>query len=259
MYPTLFRIGQFEITTFGAMVALGAVIGLWVFARELRRCGLPDEASNGAVIGVLAGLAGAKLLFVAEHAAEEPWTELLASRGGLSWFGGLFAGVAAALAYFRWRGWSIVPILAAATPALAVGHMLGRIGCFLVGDDYGRPTSLPWAVAFPKGLPPTTVPVHPTQLYEAAFLAVLLWLLVRWRRASVPDGVVVARYLALAGTARFAIEFVRVNARVVFGLTVAQLGALIIVGIALPIARLERNARTPSQAMRDERDRRTDG
>jgi phosphatidylglycerol---prolipoprotein diacylglyceryl transferase len=232
MYPTLFRIGQFEITTFGLMVALGAVIGLWVFARELDRRGLPDEASNGAVIGVLAGLAGAKLLFVAEHAAEEPWISLLNSRGGLSWFGGLFAGVAAALAYFRWRGWRIVPILAAAAPALAVGHMLGRIGCFLVGDDYGRPTSLPWGVAFPKGLPPTTIPVHPTQLYEAAFLAVLLWLLIRWRRTSVPDRIVVARYLALTGMARFAIEFVRVNARVAFGLTVAQLGALTIVGVA---------------------------
>jgi phosphatidylglycerol---prolipoprotein diacylglyceryl transferase len=247
MYPTLFRIGQFEVTTFGLMVALGAVIGLWVFARELNRRGLPEEASNGAVIGVLAGLAGAKLLFVAEHAAEEPWSSLLTSRGGLSWFGGLFAGVGAALAYFRWRGWRIVPILAAATPALAVGHMLGRVGCFLVGDDYGRPSSLPWAVAFPKGLPPTTGPVHPTQLYEAAFLAVLLWLLIRWRRASVPDRIVVARYLALTGIARFAIEFVRVNVRVAFGLTVAQLGALTIVGIALLIL-----ARGPAQGIRND-------
>ena len=58
--------------------------------------------------------------------------------------------------------------VAAATPALVVGHLLGRVGCFLVGDDYGRPTSLSWGVAFPQGLPPTAVPVRPTQLYEVS-------------------------------------------------------------------------------------------
>jgi phosphatidylglycerol:prolipoprotein diacylglycerol transferase len=79
-----------------------------------------------------------------------------------------------------------VQVLAAATPALAVGHAIGRIGCFLVGDDYGRPTNLPWRIAFPEGLPPTAVPVHPTQLYEAAALVPLVILLMRWRRSGRP-------------------------------------------------------------------------
>jgi phosphatidylglycerol:prolipoprotein diacylglycerol transferase len=228
MYPDLFHVGAFEVTSFGAMVALGALVGLWMFDRELRRSGLPQDALNGAAIGVAAGLLGAKLLFVFEHRAEDQLLALLTSRGGLSWFGGFFGGVGAALAYFRWKGWPIVPLVAAATPALAIGHLLGRIGCFLVGDDYGRPTSLPWGVAFPRGLPPTDVPVHPTQLYEAAFLAVLTWLLIRWRRANVNARVVLGRYLVLAGLTRFAIEFVRVNVRVAFGLTVAQFGALTI-------------------------------
>lgn len=229
MYPTLFRIGQFEVTSFGAMVAVASLVGLWLFGRELRSSRLPEDASTGALLGVIAGLAGAKLLWVFEHSGEEPFLSLLTSRGGLSWFGGLFAGVGAALAYFRWRGWRIIPIVAAATPALAVGHLLGRIGCFLVGDDYGRPTSLPWGVSFPQGLPPTDVPVHPTQIYEALFLAPVAWLLIRWRRAGVAPRVVLGRYLVLTGIARFAIEFVRVNVRVALGLTVAQYGALAVV------------------------------
>src|SRR5207342_424049 len=84
----------------------------------------------------------------------------------------------------------IVATLAAASPGLALGHAIGRVGCFLVGDDYGRPSTLPWAVAFPKGLPPTDVPVHPTQLYEAIPLVIIAWLLVRWRRQGVSDPVV---------------------------------------------------------------------
>jgi phosphatidylglycerol:prolipoprotein diacylglycerol transferase len=153
----------------------------------------------------------------------------------MSWFGGLVGGVGVGL-IFMWRmRVPIVPTLAAATPALAVGHAIGRIGCFLVGDDYGKPTDLPWAVAFPKGLPPTDVRVHPTQLYEMAALFVIAWLLIRWRRRGVPDAIVIGRYLVLAGAVRFAIEFIRVNVRVVGPFTLAHLvsGGLAIAGIVI--------------------------
>jgi phosphatidylglycerol:prolipoprotein diacylglycerol transferase len=226
MYPELFRIGDFAITSFGVFVALGALVGLWVMHRELLIRRLPGDALDGALLGVAAGLAGAKLLYVLEHLGEEPFASLALSRGGMSWFGGLGAGVGSALLLFRMREYPILPIISAATPALAIGHLLGRIGCFLVGDDYGRPSDLPWAVAFPNGLPPTTVPVHPTQLYEAIFLGGLAWLLIRWRRQGVTDTAVVGRYLLLAGAARFLIEFIRLNERVALGLTVAQWGTL---------------------------------
>jgi phosphatidylglycerol:prolipoprotein diacylglycerol transferase len=125
--------------------------------------------------------------------------------------------------------------LAAASPALAIGHAIGRVGCFMVGDDYGAKSTLPWAVAFPQGLPPTDAPVHPTQLYEAIPLALLAWLLLRWRRQGVPDYLVLARYLMLAGSLRFAIEFVRINDKVLGPLTVAHLWslALVIAGVVL--------------------------
>src|SRR2546425_7950271 len=93
MYPTLFRIGNFDVTSFGVMVATGALVGLWVFGRELARSGLPARASDAAMAGVFGGLVGAKLLWVAEHLGDEPFRDLLFSRGGMSWFGGFSGGV----------------------------------------------------------------------------------------------------------------------------------------------------------------------
>ena len=249
MFPVLFRIGGFEVTSFGVMVALGALVGLYVFRNELWRRGLPDAATDAAIAGLFGGLAGAKLLYVAEHASIEPVWSLLTDRGGMSWFGGFVGGLLAGFVTIRVKRWPLVPVLAAATPGLAVGQLLGRIGCFLVGDDYGTPTTLPWGVAFPQGLPPTDVPVHPTQLYEVAFLAVLTWLLIRWGRDKVPDAVVLGRYFALAGAFRFLLEFVRVNVRVAGPLTVAHLFALAVtllgVGILLK-ARLKPDATGPT-------------
>lgn len=233
MLPVLFRLGPIDITSFGAMVALGALAGLWVFRRELTRAGLPDAALDAAIFGLLGGLIGAKLLYVFEHLDESSFFSLLFDRGGMSWFGGFVGGLLAGYWTIRRHGWPMVPVLAAATPALAIGQMLGRIGCFLVGDDYGRPTTLPWGVSFPRGLPPTDVPVHPTQLYEAAFLALLAWILIRWRRRSVSDLTVLGRYFVLAGGFRFLLEFVRVNTRVLGPLTVAHMFSALVVGLGV--------------------------
>ena len=237
MYPVLLRIGSFEITSFGVMVALGALAGLWVFRRELARSKLPDAAVDAAVYGLIGGLLGAKLLYVFEHLGEGSFFSLFLDRGGMSWFGGFVGGLLAGLATIRAKRWPLMAVLSAATPALAVGQMLGRIGCFLVGDDYGSPTSLPWGVAFPQGLPPTTERVHPTQIYEAIFLAVLAWVLVRWRRRGVPDRVVLGRYFLLAGGFRFLLEFVRVNTLVAGPLTVAHFFALAIVLLGIVLLR----------------------
>ena len=229
MYPVLLRVGSFDVTSFGVLVALGALVGLWLFRRELRLSGLPGEAADVAAIGVLAGLAGAKLLWVFEHLGEEPAASLLFSRAGMSWFGGFAGGIGAGLWVMKRRSWPIIPMLSAAVPALAVGHAIGRIGCFLVGDDYGTPSTLPWAVAFPEGSPPTIERVHPTQLYEAAALIPIAGAMMRWRRRHVSDAWVVGAYLVSTGLLRFAIEFIRVNERVALGMTVAQWAALAIV------------------------------
>jgi phosphatidylglycerol:prolipoprotein diacylglycerol transferase len=233
MYPVLFRIQGLEITSFGAMVAGAALVGLWLFRRELRRSGLPDSSLDAAVAGVVGGLFGAKLLWVLEHLGDEPVLDLVLSRGGMSWFGGFAGGILAGVAVMHWKRLPKLAVLAAATPALAIGHAIGRIGCFLVGDDYGRPTDLPWGVAFPQGLPPTSVPVHPTQLYEAIALLPIAWMLFRWRQERRSDDFVLGAYLILAGCIRFLIEFLRVDVRVLGVLSVAHMASLIAIALGV--------------------------
>jgi phosphatidylglycerol---prolipoprotein diacylglyceryl transferase len=226
MYPVLFHIGTFDVTSFGVMVAVGALVALWMLRRELTLARMPDAAFDAAVAGLLGGMVGAKLLWVFEHHGEAPVLELLLDRGGLSWFGGFAGGLLIGLTFARRRRLPLVALLAAATPAIAIGQAIGRLGCFLVGDDYGRASDLPWAIAFPQGVPPTSVPVHPTQLYEAAALVPLAWLLVRMRRRHRPDAVVLGTYLVLAGAIRFFIEFLRVDVRVLGVFSVAHLASL---------------------------------
>ena len=193
------------------------------------------SAVDAAIAGVVGGLVSAKLLWTLEFLGERPASELLFSRGGVSWFGGLIGGVGTGLWMLRRRHVPLVRGLAAATPALAIGHAIGRVGCFMVGDDYGRPSDLPWAIAFPEGSPPTDVAVHPTQLYEAIALVGIALALVQWRRAAVDDRLVLGRYLVLAGSTRFVIEFIRVNDRILGALTLAHLFSLglVTVGAAM--------------------------
>ena len=165
-----FEIRGFEITSFGAMLAVAALVGIWIFRRELRRSGMPESAVDAALAGGLGGVVGAKLLWVVEHLGSDDWTSLLFLRGGLSWFGGFVGGVLAGMIVMRRQRLPIMATIAAATPALAIGHAIGRIGCLLVGDDYGTPSNLPWAISFPRGLPPVDVPVHPAMVYEAVAL-----------------------------------------------------------------------------------------
>ena len=218
------------------LVAVAALVGLWLLERERRRSGLPSQTTDAAVVGVLGGLAGAKLVWAVEHAGRQgPVLELLLSRGGLSWYGGFAGGMAAGVAILRRHQVPIAPVLAAATPALAVAHAIGRVGCFLVGDDYGVPSDLPWAVAFPKGLPPTSVPVHPTQLYEVLALLPLAWMLLRWRREGRSDAFVLGTYLTSAGVIRFGIEFLRVHQSIMGPLALAHLlsVAAVCIGVVL--------------------------
>jgi len=245
VYPVLVRLGSFEITSFGVLVAVGVLLGLLVFRHELRLARLPEDAVDAALVGVIGGLLGAKLLYVLEHVPEEPFLALLLARGGLSWYGGAAGGIGTALVVLLTRRLPLVPVLSAATPALAVGHAVGRIGCFLVGDDYGRPSDLPWAVAFPQGLPPTDVPVHPTQLYELLWLLPLAWVLWRLRRAGVSDRGVLGLYLAGAGLGRFLIEFLRINTRVALGLTVAHWASLAMMAAGVLILIPRRGRRAP--------------
>ena len=233
MYPVLFEIRGFEVTSFGLMLALAALAGIWIFRGELRRSGMHESAVDAALAGVLGGVVGAKLLWVIEHLGSDEWTSLLFSRGGLSWFGGFAGGVLAGAIVMRRQRLPVMATIAAATPALAIGHAIGRIGCLLVGDDYGTPSDLPWAVAFPQGLPPTDVPVHPTMVYEALALLPIAAVLFRMRRRQVEDRSVVGAYLVMTAMVRFFIQWLRVYEPFVGPFGFAHFAALAVIGLGL--------------------------
>jgi phosphatidylglycerol:prolipoprotein diacylglycerol transferase len=230
MYPELFSIGSFTVSTFGLMLAIAFLVGSWITAIRMEEEGLdPELAWNLLVWVMLGGIAGSKLYFAADTALRtgRPFMDLLFARDGITWYGGLVMATLVGAAGCRYYGVSVKKVMDCTAIAGAVGQALGRVGCFLVGDDYGIATNVPWGVSFPVGAPPTTELVHPTQLYEVAWLlpvAALLW----YRRKRSPF--LFGEYIALNGFGRFFVEMLRVNDKVLFGLTEPQ-----IVGLALVV------------------------
>jgi len=234
MYPELFRIGDFAISTFGLMLALAFLVGSWITSRRMAEEGLdPDQAYTLLIYVMIGGIAGSKLYFAVDVWLREglPFTSLLFSRDGITWYGGLIGATALGALGCRIHGVPVKPLADCTAVAGAVGQSIGRVGCFLVGDDYGRPTDLPWGVAFPRGAPPTEVPVHPTQLYEIAWLLPVAAFLF-WRRKQSPF--LFGEYVMLNGFGRLVIEHWRVNPEVALGLTEPQwIGAgLVVAGAA---------------------------
>jgi phosphatidylglycerol:prolipoprotein diacylglycerol transferase len=255
IYPFVLHLGPVTLTGYGLMMMAAFLMAGWAIQLELRWRGLNEEyAADIVIAAVIGGLLGAKLWYVVWS---HDW-ETLFHRGGFVWYGGLLGGIAAVLL----NGWRLrVPpryTMELTAAPLALGYALGRVGCFLVNDDYGIPSTLPWAMKFPDGLPPTTVlqlsslhivfppgtnpldvvAVHPTQLYETVlmFLA-FLWLWhVRTDKHAI--GWRFGVYLVLAGVERFFIEFVRAKDDRIFGpLSVAQVTSVLVAlaGVAIMV------------------------
>ncbi len=215
--------------TFGLMVALAFIVAGWLASRRLAELGRPTDWSWEIVVSALVGgVLGAKLWWLAEEwqtFADDPLAGLL-SPVGLVWYGGLLGGTAAVLLWTRRRNAGAVMVADLVAPALALGYAIGRIGCQLAGDgDYGIPSDVPWAMAYPEGTVPTTEEVHPTPVYETLAMAGVAAFLWRLRDRMAPGGVF-ALYLLLAGLERFLVEFVRRNEAVLLGLSLAQFVSL---------------------------------
>lgn len=253
VYPFVLHLGPLAITGYGLLMMVAFLMGGWAIQLELRRRGRDEEyAADVVIAAVVGGLIGAKLWYVA---ITGQWSALL-SRGGLVWYGGFFGGTLAVLL----NGWrKRVPLrltLEVCAPALALGYALGRVGCFLVNDDYGVPSSLPWAMKFPQGMPPSSVSeltragvtfphgtdplqivaVHPTQIYETLLMFLAFMWLWRHRAHRHDTGWLFGCYLIFAGLERFVIEFIRAKDDRLFGpFTLAQAMslALVIAGAAL--------------------------
>lgn len=238
MYPVLLDFGFFRVYSFGLMVAIAFFVASWLVAKELERRGLePSHMEGYPLAAMVGGVIGARLYYVAEHLdrlARDPFTTLFGG-SGLTWYGGAAGGALTVLVMAWRRGQSLWSISDAFAPGLAAAYAIGRIGCQLAGDgDYGIPSDLPWAMAYPDAIVPTDVPVHPTPVYET--MAMGLAAAVLWRLRTQPwanNGRLFGLYLILSGLERFLVEFVRTNSRVMLGLSVAQLTSLIAIAAGL--------------------------
>jgi phosphatidylglycerol:prolipoprotein diacylglycerol transferase len=268
MYPHLFTIGDFTVTSFGLMMFLSFVVGAWVLGKQFEKRGMDSELAWDILLWLaIGGIAGAKLYYVALHPADLAADPIgaITSRGGLVWYGGFIGGVLAFWWQVRRRNLPVGETFDSAAPALAIAYAVGRLGCFLVGDDYGRPTDSWVGIAFPEGYPPTTagyfrsigydiaaeipdtavLAVHPTQLYEIAAALVIFAIL--WRLSgTLRAGRLFAVYLVLYGIERFMVEFVRAKTdHVLLGLTTSQLASIVLLTLAAIIWQRTRSSPDP--------------
>jgi phosphatidylglycerol---prolipoprotein diacylglyceryl transferase len=237
--PVLFHIGGVAVQSYGVSKALAALVAGWLIYRELLRRGARKEpayqlASRLTLWGAVAGFAGAKLYYLAEH----PGSFSIHHIGGtgFTWYGGLIGGAAAVLMIAHRHGLSARLVAGIVSAPLAFAYGIGRLGCFFAGDGtYGKPSDLPWAMSFPHGSVPTTVRVQPTALYEA--IAALALGAVLWRlRGRISDTAQFATFAIVIGIGRFLVEFVRINPAVFAGLSQPQLWSLALAAIGLAVA-----------------------
>ena len=234
MHPILLEWGPFTFYSYGLMIGLGFLLALSFSGRRAKRAGLDPAAVQGVVVlALLLGLLGARAAYVAlnwELYRDNPLEVIRFDHGGLVFYGGLAAGVAGALWALRRYRLPMGRTLDLLTPPLVLAHAIGRVGCFLNGCCYGKPTTLPWGVIF-RG---EDLPRHPTQLYESAALLLLLGILLRMEaRSSLRSGAVFISYLLLYGLWRFCVEFLRGdNPFVALGLTPFQWISLPFIGIS---------------------------
>ena len=255
MIRELFHLGPLAISPFGVMLVLAFFSAYLQLRSGLSSLGIGDEedASSLLFAGGVGGILGAKIYYAILYRD----VYLLFDRSGLVWYGGFILGTAAVVWTIRRRRLPFGSTLDAMAPALAVGYGIGRIGCFLVGDDYGMPSDLPWAVKFPVGLPPTRVDwlvqefglefpaelardtlvsVHPTQIYETLG-ALAIWLVGRHLlKGHGKPGFVALPIISLLAVERFLVEFLRAKDDRLLGMfTVAQAISLLILLIVASI------------------------
>jgi phosphatidylglycerol:prolipoprotein diacylglycerol transferase len=244
MHPILFDFGPFTFYWYGVLLAAAYLLGLQLALMRARRWGLdPQRVMDLGIWIIVSALAGAKLLLLAvdfRRFTANPRELFDLLRSGGVFYGGLIAGVGVALWYIHRHHlplWTTTDVFA---PGIALGHLVGRLGCLMAGCCFGRPTSLPWAITFRNPAAtagtPLGVPLHPTQLYEAGAEALILFVLLALeRRGRAFPGRTFWSYMLLYGASRFVIEFYRGDNRgMIFGaLSTSQFVSIIIVPMAI--------------------------
>ena len=221
MLPRLFHIGSFSLPTYGLLVSIGVLVGLWISVRNSEKSGIdPEHAWNFGIFVVLAGILGAKILYIVNDWSystahpREIFSFATLQAGGV-FSGGLLAAFVGAWWYIRKNHMPPLGTCDAFSPGLALGHAIGRVGCFAAGCCYGKPTTHFWGVTFKNPLAqawvgtPLGVPLEPTQLFESAVELANFFILMWMFKRKTFDGQVFGAYLFLYGIARYFLEFLR--------------------------------------------------
>jgi len=252
MYPVIFDFGivnilgfkfKLAIYSFGLMLVIAFYTCYFLLNYDFKRFGYEEKLASDIIFwSALGGILGAKTYYILENlddllSSSDPFG-MIFSGAGLVFIGGLIGAVIAVSVILRKNKLPWLLFADILAPLIILGYAIGRIGCFLVGDDYGIPTNVPWAISFPNGLPPTTyevfeyrfpwidlsnyapglLSVHPTQIYETLiciFIFIYLW---KSRTKIKYQGSLFFTYLILAGVERFFIEFLRTNEKYLFDL-----------------------------------------
>lgn len=260
MHPILFEVGGFTIYSYGVLLAAAYLLGLRFALIRARRRGVnPQRVMDLGIWIIVGALIGAKLLLLVvdfRQFTASPRELLGLVRSGGVFYGGLIGGLGVALWYIRRHTlplWTTTDVFA---PGIALGHVVGRLGCLMAGCCFGRPASVPWAITFHDAAAaanvgtPLGIPLHPTQLYEAgAEAAILLMLLSLERRGRSFPGRTFWSYMLLYGISRFAIEFFRGDARgMVFDvLSTSQFVSVILVPLAIAMLVLLSRTTNPTR------------
>jgi len=250
MHPVLFNLGNITVYSYGLMIAIGFLAGILLAMREARRLGEdPEKIMDLGFYILVAAIVGSRLFYIVtawDMFAGDPMEIFKIWKGGLVFYGGFIGAVAAAVIYMRMKQlpvWKSADILA---PSLALGQAIGRLGCFLAGCCYGRPSHAFWAVTFTDKscLAPVNTPLHPTQLYSAFSNLAIFAILFALSRRNTVTGRVFWTYVLLYGLTRSMIESLRGDFRgaEVLGLlsisqTLGLAGAVVAIVVLVGISR----------------------
>ena len=246
MRPILFHIGNFRFYSFGLMAALALIVpGLTIGRPLVRRRGVPEEFAFELIIAAgVGGFVCARIYYLIENYAQikAHFWSVAFSGAGFVWYGGLIGGFLGVVGWTLIRRYPLDVIANAMAPAVAMGYAIGRIGCQLAGDgDYGKVSSLPWAMGYPHGTVPTPpgVRVQPTPIYEIIAMSFVVWIL--WRLATRYDRSgwwTFGWFLVLSGIERILVEFVRRNPIWFWHLTQPQWVSIVsmVIGVVLIVA-----------------------
>lgn len=244
--PTIFTVGPFAVGWHGLLTAVAVILAVLITAQLAKRAGISeDDVYSTALWAVPGGIVGARLVHVIDkidYYLVNPLDIFSLQQGGLSIFGALLGGTLVGVAYAWFRGIPVARLADLTAPGMLVAQMVGRIGCTINGDAYGKATTLPWGLIYthegaflPSDWIRDRVSTHPTPVYELLWdllvLAAIWWL----RRRIKPDGALFILYLMLYSFGRFFITFLRMDPVVALGLQQAQIISILVLVIGVPL------------------------